>query len=321
MKKLIVLLLVAGIFIFYSCGSAEDKGKNKNDSKEEVAQNYQSSTGNLIVELKDGWTKGQTGIEGPEGHKLYAYNFESSGDIYEDIDDDYSEKLDEVKEVNVDGLPALTIKRKFMQNEVVMQRVWLIYNGIDVILFAVQAPEAKFNDEIALAVIPNVKITERQENVELPSKAKEKYVKPANFPEDIANKLTDLYAENVILTDDIINKVQTALQAIQNYDNEGFDFENADEAANQLVDSIAKANGVDGWYQIEKTVSVAFTSAGILLPLMAHLDSIDENSVDYAASIDIVKSSISNYNISLEDLKYCYENWDKVVGFMESQEK
>ena len=55
-------------------------------------------------------------------------------------------------------------------------------------------------------------------------------------------------------------------------------------------------------------MSVSFTSLAVVLPLMSDLETMEEGS-KYSMTMDMVRSSISDYNVSLVDLKYTNEHW------------
>jgi hypothetical protein len=319
MKSLTSIFSVSVFLFMFSCGGGSSSSSEEistSDTGDKSAVNVYPSEG-LSIKLNSDWN----GKSGPKNHSLYSYIMEGSGDIYADIEDPYSETLEEANEVIVDGLPALTVKRKFMANESKVARKWFIYNGTDLIEFTVEAPEADFDDQLAGSIIKDVKITNRGEGVVLPTNKKGKeYNKPASFPDKMAEQLADLFSDEATLSDEVMTNAGNAMVAIKAYGERNVKIELGDNAPVEILDSLVMLNGFENWNELKNVMSVSFTSLAAVIPFMSDLENMEEGS-NYSMTMDVVRSSISDYNISLEDLKYTYDNWQKVTDFLNSLEK
>ncbi|NOR45331.1 MAG: hypothetical protein GQ534_07060 [Candidatus Delongbacteria bacterium] len=244
MKKFIVLLLVVILSVlFLGCGGDSSKGKTEKvkeqNSEEKILNQYTSKDGVITAKLPDGWNnKGK----GPDNYSMYAYVSDNTGDIHKDIKTfDYQEQLDEVQEIKVDELPALTVKRKFMQREEMIGRTWLVYNGFDIIEVVVQSNTATWNDGIADQIISLIKINKRSENVTMPKPIEEKrYIRPESFPVSI-EKFNDYYSNEAVFTVDKIKQSTNIYIALKDLQNKGL----SEEAAKVVSDSIYAANGLE----------------------------------------------------------------------------
>ncbi|RLD23294.1 MAG: hypothetical protein DRI71_05645 [Bacteroidetes bacterium] len=315
MKNLTFIISLAALTLLLACGgsstSTEEKATTVSD--QESTANIYSNDG-LSIELNSDWE----GKKGPQNHSLWGYAMESSGDIYADLNDPYSEDLDELEEVKVDGLPALTVKRKFMANESKIARKWFIYNGIDVYEFSVEAPEADFDDNLAKGLINDVKIANRTKNVALPTVKKGKFEKPTSFPSEKVQELADLFAKEAVISEELLNNTSKLLSTINalSESNPNIQIE-GENVKIEVLDSLAQNSGLEDWHQAEKVISATYLSLAVVATLKELQDANEEN----ALALDIAKSLISQGGMSIEDLNYTYENWDKVVDFVNLLEK
>ena len=307
MKKLTFIFGMAVILMISACGgSSNNDAKQDNNSENQVV--YNSDDGILQCTLPSDW---KANGEGPNGMKMYGSIYKwSSGDIYKDIKHDYGfAPIDEVHQIEVDGLPALTIKEKFQQNEEKIKRTWLVYNGSDIIEIVVQAPTANWDDDIANSIISAVKINKRAENVELPKEVakekKSKLVKPESFPEEYFNSIEDVFSSEQLLSDSGIDNTIALLKEVQSM--ETANMEGLDEVKKTaMLDSLATNYGFKSFdAAVNDNLVPALLNASILTMTTGK----ESTKVgDY----DFIKDFINQNRVSLADLKYTYDNWDKV---------
>lgn len=157
-----------------------------------------------------------------------------------------------------------------------------------------------------------VKDMRSEETIEKQAKTKSKYVKPTDFPEKLFANLSDVLSDKSFLNDSTLNntiKILSELQSINNMK------DLSEEAQKAKSDSIIKSFE---YYSIDdlmnKSVSPAVLSASILT--MA-------NDIDPDKNIEgsFFKDFLSQNPVSLNDLKFTYENWDKVLKLSESVDK
>lgn len=309
MKNLAYLLIASLVMV--ACGSSESKQDKGNTQKSSSGNLYEDD--NLIVENLDNWN----GKQGPNGFGFYTWAIESSGDIYKDIEDQYSENKEPVKEVEVDGLPALTKLKEYQQNETIKERVWLIWNGKSVIQFSVKAPINNFDDNEAMKLIKQVKIKHREAEVSLPEPKKQYAEKPDHFPEETVNQFADYWSTESVLSDSALQNVlamntylnQVATGAVES----NYDWENNKQT---LLDSLALEYHLKDWAHFEHIVKACGGAVEPLIKLLVDLETIDKNSENYALTKDAVIQITNQTHVSVPDLHYVYNNWDKANEFL-----
>ncbi len=303
-------------FGLFSCGSgSEDKAKNEEEQSTDHTE-YSSKSGIVTANLPDGWKNDGTG---PDSFTLYSYIMDNTGDIHKDIIDDYAELLDEVKEVKVDGLPALTKKEKFQQNQEMISRTWLVYNGTDIICVVVQSEKEKWDDKVASDILKRIKINKRGANVSLPEPVEEKrFIRPESFPEELAESFKEHYANNSkTLSIENLEKSTNIYLALKEIGKENLD--NIDEASKLVVDSLAKVNGFEDSKVFMNTIKISFTAFSII-NAFTELKKIESGSESYKMSYDMIKSIIIQTEICKEDMQFVYNNWDICKEFVKNIE-
>ena len=247
MKNLIYLLIASMVVISCNCSESD---KNKNNTHKESSGNLYEDD-NLIVQNLENWS----GKKGPNDIGFYTWDIQSSGDIYKDLEDQYSE-IDEVHEkTEVDGLPALTQLKQYQQNETIKERVWLIWNGKSVIQFSVAAPLNKNDDKEAWKVRVKVKIKPREDDVSLPDPKRLLADKPDYFPHKATELFANHWGSQIILSD---SAIQNALQ-FNTYLNQisagtvevAFKL---DKNNRELLDSLATTFYLNDWTHFERIV-------------------------------------------------------------------
>ncbi|RLD70756.1 MAG: hypothetical protein DRJ10_20055 [Bacteroidetes bacterium] len=319
MKNLALLFMVVFFLGLFSCGSgSEDKAKNEEEqSTDNTAGEYSDADGVVTGNLPDGWKNDGTG---PDSFKLYSYIMDNTGDIHKDIvTDDWVDLLDKVKEVNVDGLPALTKKEKFQQNKEMISRTWLVYNGTDIICVVVQSEKEKWDNHVASDIIARIKINKRKGNVSLPEPVeKAKFIRPELFPETIAESFNEHYANNsAILSIENIDKSAKIFLALKELGKENLNY--SDDASKLVIDSVVNTNGLEDSQVFLETIKVSFVSFDLIKAFM-ELKKIEKDSESYKMSYDIIKSMIIQTEVNKEDILFVYNNWDTCKEFVKNIE-
>lgn len=319
MRNFALLFMVVFFLGLFSCGSgSEDKAKNEEEQTTgNTVGEYSDADGVVTANLPDGWKNDGTG---PDSFKLYSYIMDNTGDIHKDIvTDDWVDLLDKVKEVNVDGLPALTKKEKFQQNQEMISRTWLVYNGTDIICVVVQSEKEKWDDSVASNILSRIKINKRKGNVSLPEPVeKEKFIRPESFPEIIAESFNEHYVNNpAILSIENIEKSTQIYLAIKELGEENLNY--SDDASKLVIDSVVNANGLEDSQVFLETIKVSFVSFD-LIKAFTELKKIESGSETYKLSYDMIKSMIIQTEISKEDIDFVYNNWEKCKEFVKNIE-
>ena len=306
MRKLTVLFLLSLSVCMFSCGGGAKDKSNNGEEQSNISIMFSAEDGLITAELPEGW---QIDGSGPDYFKLYSYIMDNTGDIHKDIIDPYAEILDEVKQVKVDGLPALTKKEKFQQNKAMISRTWLVYNGIDIICVVVQSDMTKWKDEVADNIISLIKINKREENPILPGTVeKGKYIRPDSFPEQVAESFNEHYSQkSTMLTLENIQKSTNIYLALKEIKKENIDF--SDEASKFVLDSVSKANSIEDSKTFLYTVKTTIAAIDIIKSF-TKLKDIAVDSEDYKMSFNFVKSMVIQTETSKEDLIFVYNNWD-----------
>ncbi len=311
MKKITLFMSLTALLILSACGgnsgNATNKDSGQNQSKSVI---YKSSEGILTCTLPSDW---KSNGNGPDNFKMYGGIYKwSSKDIYKDIKHNYGfEPIDKVTKVQVDGLPALTIKEKFMQNVEKIKRTWMVYNGIDIIEIVVQSNTANWNDNVAKNIISKVKINKRAKNVTLSKSAekdnnKNNYIKPQSFPEEYFKSIQGVFSSKKLLNENNINNGISMFKEIQNIDTTNMHGQ-SDEQMTKLFDNIAAKYGFSDLNNaINQTVTPAFLSVSIL-SMSSRVQS------GKFGNYDFIKDFIRQNPISYDDLKFSYDNWDKIM--------
>ena len=289
-------MVVLSAFLF-SCGNGSNE-ENKDEQNDNVTGEYTSEDGLITAKLPNGWNNDGTG---PNTFKVYSYIMENTGDIHKDIVSDYLELLDEVKEVKVDNLPALTKKEKFQQNKEMISRTWLVYNGTDIICIVVQSEEPQWDDNVAKNIASLIKINKRKDNVKLPAPIeKEKYIRPESFPELVAESFKDYYLDKpAILSVENIEKSLKIYIVLKELGKEKINYE--DEAQMAVLDSIVTANGLENSEVFIKTIKIAYVAFD-LINGFSKLDKLETDTESYKISFEILKSMIEQTKICKEDI-------------------
>ncbi|MCK5857532.1 MAG: hypothetical protein KAG64_08580 [Bacteroidales bacterium] len=310
MKNKSVFLFALLTAFLWSCGGNSNEPDNNSSadqkSQETISNQYKSKKGVITADLPDGWNnKGK----GPNTFSMYAYVADNSGDIYKDIKTfDYEEQLGEVEEVKVDDLPALTVKKKYMQNEKMLGQTWLVYNGVDIIEIVVQSQEANWDDNIANEIISLVKIHERTEGVVLlPNPKRKMNAKPDTYPEEFLSYFTDDFSSDSTLTISSVEKCTALFQFINDSIKE-VNSENEEDKMKYL-DSLAVVHGINNYESAIKIITVNNTAFKLFGTSMSFKE-IDPNSEDFKISSEILTAIISQTGISENDMLFQYDNWE-----------
>lgn len=310
MKTLKLLGVSLTVLIMVSCGSSSEK---KEDNQKQETANSVYEDENLTVETGEGWDM----KKGPNNHGFYTWTIESCGDAYKDIEDQYTEIPSEVEKVMVDGLPALTKLKTYQQNETIKERVWLIYNGNNLIQFSVSAPLANFDDAEAKKVIGWVKVKNRTESVELPSQKMNIYDKPKEFPEKMAGKLNVHLGNDPVLSKEKIEMAKNLNQKLNDLATDTTNLEVFKNKENTMVlDSLAQSCELKDWAQFESIVKIAGASVSDLLGFMADLEKMEEGTENYNLTLDATVQIINQTKVSFNDLRFVYDNWEFVSEFV-----
>ncbi len=311
MKKLALIVGLSLIFGLYSCGGGDSKKEEKNAGKAQSSNKTVTfSTNYLSIELPAGWVVSQYGAHNAEGFSIFSFSKgRSGGDLRDGFNKDH-EVISEDTETTVDGLPALTRKQKYMQNEVKILRTWIIDDGKNLISFNVAAPEKVFNDKTAEELVKKVVIKNHYKTKGDEGKKAAKVTKPAAFPQKTFNEVSDIFSENTVLSDETIANSVKALKALK-----AFEGAMDDSRGAAIADSVVKANGIDNLEKLTtKILPTAYTTITVL-KLMEKAESSD-NDVERNMAMDMIKSFVTQNNISAADLKYAYDNWDNVAELM-----
>jgi len=318
MKKttLIFVGIALAILLLPSCGNSnkqsETNSSNTKDTKQ-VSEKKVFETENISVRLDNDWTITSSGAQNNDDYSVFSFIVNSSGNIYNDFNNDL-EQIGEVTETTIDGMPAITRKQKFQQNETKLSRVWLIYNGENVLSFNVAAPENIFDDKVAKSIASKVKILHKGKNVQLPVDGKSKYMKPEIFPKNTINKFKDVLSSDNSLTIDLMNNAIKTLSALQSIDETKIANLSKDEKM-AIADSIYSSHGFANIDEmLDKTLKPTIICATILTM-------IDKKKTDENVMVPFLKDFISQNEVSFEDLKFTYDNWDLVMKLDKLAEK
>ena len=312
MKKLVFIFAIALTSLFFaSCGESDNVEQTKETEK--TGPNiYQGEY--LSFELGEDWNTSPNSAHNTKtGYSIFSFGVYSSGDIHNDFLADH-EQIGEVTETVVDGMPALTRLQKYKQKEMRIGRVWLIYNGTDIISFNVDAPEKEFDDEVAQEIITKVKVINKGENVKFPEKEKKTYFRPEKFPEEILNNFSEYLATDVILTEENVKNAIVLMDTLKNLDTTGISAL-SEEQKDALADSINQAYGFDNTQNMVDLTYKPIMSSIVFLALFENHD--DNNTVADELIIDMLKQN----SVSKEDIRFTYDNWDLITELLNKSEE
>ncbi len=313
-KGHMIILAFSAVLIMYSCGGNKEGAKKETAQQVTIKKSVTFTNQYLSIELPGDWKVSQYGAHNNEGLSIFSFKAGNSGDNMKDAFNKDHEPIGEIEETTVDGLPALTRKQKFMQNEMKISRVWLIDDGRNIISFNVAAAENVFNDKKAQKLVEKVKVKNHYtDNNQKAQKAS--MVKPNDFPQKTVIEIADIFSQNTVLNDESIEKSIKAFKILKKFNGQ------VDESRKTAIaDSILKANGIDDFEKITtQVIPVAFSSLSIL-KLMEKAESSD-NEIEHNMAVDMIKSFITQNNVSEADLKYTFNNWDKVLELTKFEEK
>ncbi len=303
-KQIFSFVLILSIFM-WSCGGSTDK-EAISDVDNEQSGSYVAIDGLITAEMPDDWTKDG---KGPNTFSMYSFLMDEGSDMHKDIIHDYGfPVIDKVAKVKVDGLPALTLKEKFSQNEAMIGRTWLIYNGTVVINVTVQSEEANWDDAVAKQIIALVKISQREANVQLPAPIEDsRFMRPETYPEKALAKFDEHYVENSILT---LENIQASINIYKAFNDSTNKSEGlSEEQKKEFVEEIVTSNGLKSSEEYLKILTVTATCLK-LIKLAVELNDLKENSEAYKMSYVITTAIITQGNINKDDIRFFYDNWD-----------
>jgi len=302
MKKIVFILVIAfAATTLISCGSSNDEDNQQTEENETKQSVYKDSY--VSVELDKDWNVNDGGAYNETtGYSVFSFGVYSSGDIHDDFIEDH-EQIGEITETTVDGMPALTRLQKYKSNEMRMGRVWLIYDGTDIISFNVDAPENEFNDDVAQEIIAKVTVLNKGENVTFPEKVKKTYFRPEEFPEELLNKFSEYLATDVLLTEENVKNAIVLIDTLKNIDTTGV-YALSDEQKIALTDSIYQTYGFDNTQNMLDIVYKPVMASVVFLALFENQD--DNNPVADELIIDMLKQN----SVSKEDIRFTYDNWE-----------
>ncbi|HKK68390.1 MAG TPA: hypothetical protein VJ946_09260 [Bacteroidales bacterium] len=310
MKKLPLIITIAALAMFSACGGGDSSDNSKQDKQEEKSEqtDFLARDGLITGDIPEKYTIEGEGINADGDHRLYII-IDNDSEFYESMEYDYAEMLDENKETEIDGLPAITNKRKYQANGDMIARSWLVYNGIDQILITVQAPAENWNDAVAEDMVSYLKITERGDDVRLPVKKEaEKHIRPDEFPEAGVDVFADAYSDELHLSEELIQRCMDTYNGIHDLtvDTVGM----SGEEMQHLTDSLM--NDVYNW----EDVKTYYTSMGYCLGAYdfmtdyASLQEMDAESDEYKVMKDIMMSATKQMGFSKADVRFVYDNWE-----------
>ncbi len=297
------VLIIITVFTFLSV-FVVSCGQKKNDNSSHKTNTIENSTSKkysdkyLSVDLSNDWSVSEYGAHN-KTYSIFSFKVDSRGNIYDDFNKDH-QQIGEISKTTVDGMPAITRLQKYMQNKMKKCRVWLIYDGKNVISFNVAADENVFNDAEANSIMAKVKILNKGKNVKLPTKQnKEEYSKPDSYPADVIAKLKDVLSEDSILTEESLNNAMNAIIKMQQIDKA--------DSNDSVINSIVTKYGFSSLDELlNKTLKPATTCAFIMNMI--------KNSADQQLdNISFIKDFILQNKVSAADLKFTYEHWDLVM--------
>jgi len=302
MKKIVFILAIAfASTALISCGGSNDEDNQQTEENETKQSVYKDSY--VSIELDNDWNVNDGGARNETtGYSIFSFGVYSSGDIHEDFLVDH-EQIGEITETTVDGMPAVTRLQKYKTNEMRMGRVWLIYDGTDIVSFNVDAPENEFNDDVAQEIIAKVTVLNKGENVKLPKKEGKTYFKPEEFPEDIINNFSEYLSTDVILTEENVKNAIVLMDTLINFDTTGVNAL-SDEQKNALADSINQEYGFDNMQNMIDITYKPVMASIMFLALFENHD--DNNPIADELIIDMLKQN----SVSKEDIKFTYDNWE-----------
>jgi hypothetical protein len=319
MKNLMMILGLGIVLTFYSCGGGDNskkKSEKEDVQKNSAAKMTEFSNEYLSIELPGHWSiSSEFGAHNDEGLSMFTFKAGDSGTDLPEVFNKDQEAIGEVSETVVDGLPAVTRKQKFMQNEMKISRTWLIDDGKNVISFNVAAPENSFDENKAQELIKKVKIKNHYTNDNGNKNTADKIARPAAFPQKTINEISDNFSQNTVLSDEGIENALKALNALNSFKGQVDDNRKA-----EIADSILAANGIEDFNKLTaEVIPTAFASMTIL-KLMEKAES-PSNEAEGKMAKEMIKAFVSQNKISAADLKYTYDNWDKVKELTKYEEK
>ncbi len=152
---------------------------------------------------------------------------------------------------------------------------------------------SRYQGEIEKEVTEEVKTTKETHT---------KYVKPDEFPEEILTELSDVLSDKSYLDDITLNKTLQMFYDIQHSKMENM----SDEQKKAKLDSIASAYDFKNFEDVlNNSVKPALFSVTVL--------SIIAKTKEQTGSKVLLKGILSQNPISLQDIRFTYDNWDKVI--------
>jgi hypothetical protein len=306
MKKaaLVVFAVILSAMFLISCGGDKsgDSVRKSESSNDGSAKIYK--TDELSIELGNDWTVSRDGAHNSK-YSIFAYLARNTGNIYDSFNQDH-EQVGEISETTVDGMPAVTRLQKFRQNEVKMSRVWLIYDGKNIIALTVAASENIYDDNFARELISKTKILHKGNNVKLPVEGERvtdntnKYKKPSSFPEEFVRSLNDVLVSDAVLTEENMNNAVKVVETIQKMSG------SEEKDKNEIINNVAKEQGFSDFDDMmNKTLKPSILSATVL-------SMIEKNNSEAVKTI--LKALLGENKLSYADLKFTYDHWDEVMN-------
>jgi hypothetical protein len=310
MKKLPLIITIAAFAMFSACGGGDSSNDSKEDKQEKKSEqtDFTARDGLITGDIPEKYTIEGEGIRADGDHKLYIM-IDNDRDFYKIMEYAHAEILDENKETEVDGLPALTNKHKYQANGDMIARTWLVYNGTDQIQITVQAPADNWDDAIADDLISYLKITERKDDVSLPVKKEaEKHIRPDEFPEAGVDEFAGAYSDELHLSKELIQRCMESYKSLHNLTVDTVTV--SDKEVEHMKDSLM--------YDVYKweDVKAYYTSMGYCLGAYdfmtdyASLQDMDPESDEYKVMKDIMMSATEQLGFSKADVRFVYDNWE-----------
>jgi len=152
-------------------------------------------------------------------------------------------------------------------------------------------------------ISPGGKINMKEES---PSPSIGKLVRPTAFPGECVKVMKDKFAEGTDLSPEKLRSFPKAWDKMLTQ-------KKADGDNQQALDDALKTEGFNGWEDLKGTAAKVVTSI-MVIKAMESMEQSKENKVARGMSETIVSTMISQGNISVEDLKIIYSNWDDAVA-------
>jgi hypothetical protein len=321
-------ILLSSVIILSSCSGGNKKNGDENQDSQESSA-YTSKSGKVTISYNDFWKfispydYMEVQAAGNKDHFLFVWVEPSSGDILAGLNSIIERKsgnpdyriVHAAEMTEIDQMPAAYAQISYYdenKKENIIESTWMVFNGREMFAMNSTCSSESINEEEINNIPRLVKINERDQDISLEARKDEINPRPGVYPEKAVKSLESRFSDQVVLTPEKIENMTKAFDDIMTAvkSGEAESDRSSDETINNYSVAIHKY-GFKDWYDLKNTVAVSSTCI-ILVPTLSEMEKNEGNDAAYGLASGMASEFITQGEISMEDTKFVYENWDLV---------